>query len=98
MAEHNGERISHFNGGGKTFFFNKRKAKNDIEYLTLNAMYGSPPRYEKLVLFPQHYLEFLQHLQEAIEGLTGYRKIEVCPNCSPSVQEASVVSLETEVT
>ena len=74
MAKQNGERISHFNGGGKTFFFNKRKAVNKTEYLVLNAMYGNPPTYEKLVLFPQHLLEFSKHLDEAIEGLMGFTK------------------------
>lgn len=74
----NPDRISHFNGGGKTFFFNKSKASNDTEYLTINAMYGSPPKYERIVLFPQHLGEFSKHLEQAIEHLTGFTKTCTC--------------------
>ena len=74
MTQPNIEELSRFNGGGKTFFFNKRKSVNDTEYLSINAIWGKHGNYEKLVLFPQHYLEFLKHLEKAIEGLTGFSK------------------------
>lgn len=64
--------ISRFNGGGKTFFFNKRKARNDTDYLAINAIWGKEGRFEKLVLFPQHLLEFSKHLAEAVEDITGF--------------------------
>lgn len=72
--------LSRFNGGGKTFFFNQYTAANDVDYLVVNAMYGNPARYEKLVLFPQHYIEFLNHLDNAVESLTGFTRPCKCGN------------------
>ena len=82
------DELSRFNGGGKTFFFNRKRARNGTEYLSINAMYGDQ-RYEKLVLFPQHLVEFYKHVKGAIETLTGLtpkeeeqsEPLERCPNC-----------------
>ena len=81
------EDISHFSGSGKTFFFNKRLAKNDIEYLAINAIWGERGNYEKLVLFPQHYMEFSKHLDKAIENLTGFTRPCSCGNIKHSTKE-----------
>ena len=79
--------ISRFNGGGKTFFFNKRQANNDTEYLAINAIWGRQGNYEKLVLFPQHLMEFAKHLDGAIEHLTGFTRPCSCGSIIHSTEE-----------
>jgi len=73
MTHTNGERISHFNIGGKTFFFNKRTARNNTGYLTINTLssYGDQKHYEKLTLFPSQCTEFLEHLKNAMEEVSS---------------------------
>lgn len=68
---YHGREISRFTGNGKTFFFNEMKARNKNKYLAVNALYGQG-RQERMILFEGHYLEFLRHLQEAIEELSGF--------------------------
>lgn len=79
--------ISRFNGGGKTFFFNKRQASNETEYLAINAIWGARGHYEKIVLFPQHFMEFSKHLDAAIEELTGFTRPCKCGSVIHSPDE-----------
>lgn len=81
MSRH--EELSRFTGSGKTFFFNKGRAKNDTDYLAINALYGQGRR-ERMVLFPPHYMEFFKHLKSSVEELTGFKFGEDLPEASPT--------------
>jgi hypothetical protein len=77
------QEISRFTSSGKTFFFNKGKARNGTDYLAINAIYGQGNR-ERTVLFPPHYMEYVKHVTEAVEKLTGFSKSTPnsgCPKC-----------------
>ena len=66
--------ISRFNGGGKTFFFNKGEAKNGNEFLVINALHGRQAR-QGMTLLPGQYMEFVKHLDVAVEELTGFSRV-----------------------
>lgn len=100
MSRH--QELSRFSGNGKTFFFNKGEAKNGTEYLAVNALYGKGNQ-ERIVLFPPHFLEFIKHLKNSIESLTGFEVVppkelqeaepenpclNTCPNCGWDLEGA----------
>jgi len=100
--------FSRFSESGKTFFFNRGVAGNGTPYLAINAIYGQGNQ-QRLVLFPPHYLQFHQHLEEAIEKLTGFSapgqgEIEVpkfatptkCPDCGSNCDDWRVVALTAD--
>lgn len=96
------QELSRFTGSGKTFFLNRGRARNDTEYLAINALYGQGNR-ERLVLFPPHFLEFRKHLTEAIETLQGVQFNnssqspptpsipKKCPSCSHGAADYEIV-------
>jgi len=85
MAKH--KEISRFSGSGKTFFLNEGEAANGTKYLAINAIYGRGNQ-ERLILFPPHLLEFSEHLNKAIERLTGFTRGCTCGSLEHSQEEA----------
>ena len=67
------QELSRFSGSGATFFFNKGEARNGTDFLIINALRGKGTR-QGLTLLPSQYMEFANHLNEAIEGLTGFKR------------------------
>lgn len=74
------DELSRFTASGKTFFFNKMKAKNGGEYLSVNALFGQG-NHERITLFEPQLIQFVKHSQRAVEALTGltYAKAEPSP-------------------
>jgi hypothetical protein len=68
MTQH--AEICRFSSNGKTFFFNKAKAKNGSPYLTINALYGQGNR-ERVILFEGHFMQFYRCMKEAIGATFG---------------------------
>ena len=93
--------ITRFTSSGKTFFFNKGEARNGTDYLIINALHGQRTR-QGITLLPGQYMEFASHLNEAIEGLTGFKKSDdvlvvesdlpqKCPECGNEGADWEVV-------
>ena len=109
MSDGRHQELSRFSGNGKTFFFNKGKAKTGSHYLSINALYGKGQQ-ERLILFPPHYLEFYAHIKDALENLTGFtvgtlkasEAVEVpgpslpfeCPRCEAGPWEFMISAAE----
>lgn len=70
MSRH--EELDRFHAGGKTFFFNKGKARNGNEYLAIKGLWGQGNQ-EQIVLFPGQMLQFYKLYLDALEELTGLR-------------------------
>ena len=102
--------LSRFSESGKTFFFNRGKAKNDTLYLAINAIYGKGMQ-QRLVLFPPHFFQFHDHLTRAVEELTGFsgpkqdppevqEQVFItptkCPDCGSGCDDWRVVAIEPD--
>lgn len=82
MSKADFQELSRFSASGKTFFFNRGKAKNGTEYLVVNALWGNGNQ-ERVIIFPPHFLEFRKHLSQAIERLSSvsFSSSEPKPAC-----------------
>lgn len=92
--------ISRFTVSGKTFFFNRMKARNGTDWLAINAIYGDGNQ-QRLGLFPSQMVEFYQHYKKAMEDITGMspmeRKItQECPDCGSGPDEWKPVDTDFE--
>lgn len=64
------DEISRFSANGKTFFFNRMRARNDAEFLSINCLYGKNGK-QRLTLFPSQMLDFYKHFVGAMRDMTG---------------------------
>lgn len=62
--------LARFSAGGKTFFFNEMRAKNDARYLSINAIWGQGNK-QRMTLFVPQLLDYARCLDEAIASITG---------------------------
>lgn len=76
MSRH--EEISRFHAGGKTFFFNRGRARNGNDYLAIKGLWGKGNQ-EQLVLFPGQMVEFYQKFRSAMAAITGLQPAEDAP-------------------
>ncbi len=73
--------ITRFTSSGKTFFFNEGEARNGNKFLIINALHGQHTR-QGITLLSGQYMEFANHLNDAIEGLTGF--VRSSPSSQPT--------------
>jgi len=90
--------LARFSANSKTFFFNKMIARNESEYLSINAIWGKGNK-QRMTLFPSQLLEYHKALGVAIEKMTGMsakapEATTACPECGMPKRTWAALSCE----
>jgi hypothetical protein len=92
-ARNFGQEICRFSSNGKTFFFNKVRARNDRRYVQINALFGDSGR-ERLTIFADQALEFLADVKRSVEDTFDITTKDeknvipsICPTCSSTKED-----------